>query len=336
MKEKNFNIIIPAIEIDEELLNCLKSLKKINYKNFVVTVVLDKDKKKKIPKFKFKINKMIAGKVNMSKKRNLAAKRFKSDYIAFLDSDAHPNPNWLKQANSYFSKEKNLIIGGPSIPFPKQTYNEMLCHYCKRSFFLNGNLAYRKYMSKKKYTDDWLESCNLLLSRDFFLKNDGQNEKFYIGEDQEFFRRIKKNNENFKTLFCPKLFIYHRERNIKDFFLQRFSYGMNVFSAIDFSSGLKGLLVVLPFSTLIMVIGLFFFNLDLKIILLMLASFIVTINLLIIFNIRKYLSSPLKIILVIILLNFLNLTYAIAGTLVLFGLRSAIEKKIYRKSRLKS
>ena len=135
------------------------------------------------------------------KSDELAVKKFKSDYVAFLDSDAYPNKNWLKYANLYLSKEKSLVVGGPNVPFRKQTYTEMLCHYCKRSFFLNGHLAYRKYKSKKKYINDWLESCNFLLRRDLFLKNNGMDEKIFIGEDQEFFNRLKLKTKNLRILF---------------------------------------------------------------------------------------------------------------------------------------
>ena len=66
----SINIIIPSIGISKELTKCLREINKLNYKNFVTTIVLDKDHKKKLPKLKFKINKMIVGKINMSKKRN--------------------------------------------------------------------------------------------------------------------------------------------------------------------------------------------------------------------------------------------------------------------------
>ena len=62
------NIIIPSIEITQELKKCLKGINKLNYKKFMVTIVLDKNNKKKFPKFKFKINKLVVGKINMSKK----------------------------------------------------------------------------------------------------------------------------------------------------------------------------------------------------------------------------------------------------------------------------
>ena len=335
MNKKKFNVIIPAIKIEKELLYCLKKLEKIKYKNFFVTIVLDYKNFKKLDKYSFKLRTIISGSVNMARKRNLAAKKFKSDYVAFLDSDAYPNKNWLKYADLYLSKEKILVVGGPNIPFPKQTYTEMLCHYCKRSFFLNGHLAYRKYKSKKKYINDWLESCNFLLRRDLFLKNNGMNEKIFIGEDQEFFNRLKIKTKKLKILFSPKLHIYHKEREINKFCLQRISFGMDVFSGINFSSGIRGLLVSLPLLTLIIIIGLLFSSLSFTIKLIILLPFIIIINLLIIFDVKKYLSSVKDIVFVTMLLNFLNLIYAIGGVLTFLGLRSLIEKKLYRYSREK-
>ena len=334
--KKKFNIIIPAIKIEKELLYCLKKLEKINYRNFFVTIVLDYKNFKKLNKYTFKLKTIISGGVNMARKRNLAAKKFKSDYVAFLDSDAYPNKNWLKYANLYLSQKKSLVVGGPNIPFPKQTYNEMLCHYCKRSFFLMGHLAYRKYKSKKKYINDWLESCNFLLRRDLFLKNNGMNEKIFIGEDLDFFNRLKKATKNLKILFCPKLLIYHKEREIKKFFFQRLSFGMYVFSGVNFSSGIRGLLASFPLLTLAIIIGLLFSSISLKAKLITLFSFIIIINLLIIFDVKKYLSSVKKIIFVTVLLNLLNLFFAVGGVLTLLGLRSLIEKKLYRYSRQKN
>ena len=102
------NIIIPAIELNDELLKCLREINKINYSNFFVTIILDRDLKNKLPKLRYKINKLIVGKINMSKKRNIATKKFKSKYIAFIDSDAYPSKNWLKLAVKYL-KQKTIL-----------------------------------------------------------------------------------------------------------------------------------------------------------------------------------------------------------------------------------
>ena len=145
----------------------LKKLNNQNYKNFFVTIVLDYKNNKKLPNLKYKLKIVVSGGRNMSFKRNLAVKKFKSNIVAFLDSDAYPNNNWLKIANIYFKMKRNKknIIGGPSIPFPKQEYKEMLCHYAKRSFYLTGYLNFRKFKSKSRYCD-WLESCNLFIKRE--------------------------------------------------------------------------------------------------------------------------------------------------------------------------
>ena len=94
---------------------------------------------------------------------------FKTKFIALLDSDASPNPNWLKNEVGYLANKKIHIVGGPNIPFKNQNYSEKISHYCNRSFFITGHLNYRKYMSPKKFCDDWLESCNLIMIRNFFL-----------------------------------------------------------------------------------------------------------------------------------------------------------------------
>ena len=41
LTERKFNIIIPSIEINDELLNSLKKIEELKYKNFEVTLVLD-------------------------------------------------------------------------------------------------------------------------------------------------------------------------------------------------------------------------------------------------------------------------------------------------------
>ena len=75
------NIIIPAVKVDEEVLKCLREINKIKYPNFFVTLVLDLAPSQKLPKLKYKVNKIISGKINMSKKRNIAAKKYKSKFI---------------------------------------------------------------------------------------------------------------------------------------------------------------------------------------------------------------------------------------------------------------
>ncbi|MBT59754.1 MAG: hypothetical protein CL393_09565 [Acidiferrobacteraceae bacterium] len=327
------NIIIPAIELDDELLNCLKEISKIDYSNFFVTIVLDRNVKSKLTIFKYKINKMVVGKMNMSKKRNLAAKKFKSKYIAFIDSDAYPNVNWLKNATKHLSDKKIHIVGGPNIPFKNQNYSEKISHYCKRSFFVTGHLNYRKYMSKKRICTDWLEACNLIMRRNFFLKFGGMNEKSYFQEDQEFFDRLRRKIKNFRVLFTPDVFVYHKERKISKFLLQRLSFGTALLEATKFSSGIKGLIPSIPIVSFFIFVAICLLEISLNIKIIFFSAILMLINLAILYEISKYIKSVKDIILTIIIINFSSLLHIIGGLIALIGLRKFFERRLYVLSR---
>ena len=331
MKPK-INIIIPSIELSSELVNCLTKIKNQNYKNFFVTVVLDVKNKKKIPKLNYRLNVLVVGKKNMSYKRNLGVKKFKSNLIAFLDSDAYPPKNWLINAVRTIEGKKKLIIGGPSIPFPRQTYSEMLCHYAKRSFFVTGYLNFRKYKSPSRYCD-WLESCNMIMSRNLFLKHKGMKNEVYLGEDKEFTERVKKKDSKIKVFFTPSLFIYHKERNIKKFLMQRLVFGSDLMNIIKFKDEIRSFQPILPLLVFIYFLIILFSQLSLiiKTKILLVSFFIVQV--LILFNLKNYLKNFNKLFFTLILVNLANIAYAIGSVLEIFFLKKIINRKIYLRSR---
>ena len=328
------NIVIPSIQISLELINCLKKLDNQNYNNFFVTLVLDINNKKKLPKLKYKLNTVILGKKNMSFKRNVGVKKFKSDLVAFLDSDAYPHNNWLKIANKFFLKNinKKIIFGGPSIPFPKQTNNEILCHYAKRSFYVTGYLNFRKYKAKSRYCD-WVESCNMLLYRSLYLKHGGMNINTYLGEDKEFFERIKKADNSIKVFYTPKLFIYHKERNIKKFLLQRMVFGSDLFNIIKFGNKIRSFQPILPLLVMLSFIFFIFTPIDLNFKICLIVSYIILIQILIYVDVSKYLNNLKKLFFTLILINLANVAYVAGNLLAIFGIKNLINRKFYLKSR---
>ena len=121
----------------------------------------------------------------------------------------------------------------------------MLCHYAKRSFYVTGYLNFRKFKSKDRYCD-WIESCNMFMQRALYLKHGGMNIKKYLGEDKELIARMKKNDKSLKVFFMSKLFIYHKERNIKKFLLQRLVFGSDLFNIIKFGNKIRSFQPILP------------------------------------------------------------------------------------------
>ena len=333
MKSK-INIVIPSVQLSDELIHCLIKLNNQTNKNFFVTIVLDYENKKKLPVLKYNLNKLISGKKNMSYKRNLGVKKFKSNFIAFLDSDAYPHKDWIKRANEFLIKEKNsnTIFGGPSIPFPKQSHSEMLCHYAKRSFYVTGYLNFRKFMSKSRYCD-WLESCNMFMNRALYLKHGGMNINTYLGEEKEMISRMKKNDNTINVFFTPKLFIYHKERNIKKFLLQRLVFGSDLFNIIKFGNKVRTFQPILPLLVVITFFLILFINVNLDIKILSILFYTGLIQLVILIDIKKYLKNFKKIFFSLILINIANIAYALGCLMAIFGIKNLINRKFYLKSR---
>ena len=63
---------------------------------------------------------------NMSFKRNLAVKAYKSKYIAFIDSDAYPSKNWLTIADNFLKKIKEILLEVQAYHFRKKIFFKRL------------------------------------------------------------------------------------------------------------------------------------------------------------------------------------------------------------------
>src|SRR6185436_2729036 len=91
-------IIIPLYVINQRFFNDLRKFEKLRYGKFEIIVVCDK--KITLPKLKVPITLMLTGrrKTGPADKHDLALKKAKGDICAFIDDDAYPDRDWLKNA----------------------------------------------------------------------------------------------------------------------------------------------------------------------------------------------------------------------------------------------
>ena len=320
------NIVIPSITVDSRLIRCLGGIDKLNYKNYFVTLVLDNNKNiSLLKKFKFKINILILNKINMSTKRNKAARKFKSDYLAFIDSDASPNKNWLLDAIKEIKFRKIEVIGGPNLPFKTQNYWQKISYYCKRSFFVTAHYNFINYMSKNRYCD-LLHSSNFIINKKLFFAVNGMDENRYIGEDHDFFYRLNEKFKSIKIYFSKKIFVYHEDREFKYFLLQRFCYGLNVFTSKN--TKIKRTLATIPFISLC-ILSLLLINSS-NISLMIIFSILLIISIFIFFEINKFINNFKTKLIMIACIFLANFFYGLGTLFYFFGVRDLIEKKIYR------
>ena len=217
----DFTVIIPSIKISEvinnTLINCLKikGLEKI-----IVAIDNNHDSKKKIIHPKIDYLYCEPG-MNMSKKRNLAAKKSTTKYLLFYDSDSWPkNSGCAESAKSILEKTQDIYaLGGPDISPPNQSFWKDVVSRLNLSFLISGFRNHRKTISKAGYKKE-LSSSNLLMEKNKYFEMNGMDEKLYDAEDTDLFNRIL--NKGNKLYYDPNFLAFHMDRTLIGHIIQRY------------------------------------------------------------------------------------------------------------------
>ena len=99
MKPIKFSIIIPFKKSSSYLLECLDKIGKQSYRNF--EVILLPDQKEKFPSSKLRV--IPTGQIGPAEKRDVGAEKSTGDILAFIDDDAYPDKDWLKNMVKNFA-----------------------------------------------------------------------------------------------------------------------------------------------------------------------------------------------------------------------------------------
>ena len=240
------SVIIPGKEITEEIKNTIEILKTSQIKNEIIFVSNSKNQIF-IPNVKV----IYTEDLNISKKRNIGVAQSSGSYIAFIDSDAFPEKNWLHNAIKLLKNNASIgLVTGPDTVDLQLPFMKKIIGFSHNSIILTGQNYFRKNINISKYVNNAF-SCNMILSKDLYLQLDGMDENIYIGEDLNFSNKVTLNH---KIFFSEDIIVYHTPRDIISFMLQRFSYGYDIvkmFKEISFISKICYLIPLLVFITLV-------------------------------------------------------------------------------------
>ena len=256
-KYQNATVIIPCKTIEALTLNCINTILKLF--PFCEIIVLPDINKIKF-NFPKNVKVILTDVVSISKKRNVGSKKAKYDILAFIDSDAYPTKNWLTNALDTFNNEPNIsALAGPNISPINEPWSEKYVGIVLKSNLCVINAHYVKIPNKKRIVNT-MPSVNFFIKKAEFLEMGGMDETLWGSEDFELCNRLKKTNKI--LLYNPKIVVFHKNRNLKHFFLQRITYGAFAYDRIK-SFEPKIILILLPAMLLLFLIaGLFFLNLE--------------------------------------------------------------------------
>jgi len=203
------SIIIPVKEFNQNLKECIDFCLKLAYHNFDIIVLPDTD----IKDYKFnseKVRIIPTGNLTPPKKRDLVLDKTDADILAFIDDDAYPKEDWLKNAVRHFSDEEIAAICGPAQTAPSDSLMQKASGEVYESVLVSGTQSLRYRTLKKCFVNDY-PSCNFIIRRLSFVSLGGFKTNFWPGEDTFLCTGIKR-ELNKKIVYDPEVFVYHHRR----------------------------------------------------------------------------------------------------------------------------
>lgn len=207
MKEPKVSIAIVNYNGKDLTLNLLKSISKLNYKNYEIILVdnASTDRTLEIVKKNFKNVKLVENKKNLGYSgTNSSIKYCKGKYILFLNNDMELDKNSLNELVKTAESDKNLVMSAPRLV---NFYDKKLKSggtWLSRAFY-NGHIKGNDkeatkeipYLGVGLIKKDFVEMFGYLFDPDYFI----------YGEDVDLGLRIRLVGK--KMLFEPKSLMYH-------------------------------------------------------------------------------------------------------------------------------
>lgn len=203
------SIIIPLYVICERFFKDLLKFQSLDYPYFEILIV--SDKKVGLPPFKnAKLILTDAKKSGPAKKRDLALKHVQGEICAFIDDDAYPHHDWLKNAVVHFENQEIVAVGGPGITPKEDTSCEQISGLVYESMFCSGSAQNRFLPLSNKFVVDW-PAYNLLVRTSVLKKINGYGVHYYGGEDTFLCMKLLKYG---KILYEGQAVVYHHRRKL--------------------------------------------------------------------------------------------------------------------------
>ena len=197
------SIIIPCIEINDQTRKCIRKCLELDYYDFEILVLPDFTNKKS----KHRNLKIIETcKVKPAFKRNKGMELAKGELFAFIDDDAYPEKDWLKNAVKYFEDQKVGLVGGPNLTPPEANFAEHISGHVLSSFMVLGPAAIRYRVAENQKARE-LPSC-IYISRDFGIQYDSS---FLTAEDSKYCFDIS--NKGYEVLYAGDVVVNHHRRD---------------------------------------------------------------------------------------------------------------------------
>lgn len=205
---KKVSIIIPVREINDYIREAIPHHLQLDYPDYEILIFPDEPSEETFPRTRI----IPSGKTGPAEKRDMALEYAQGEILAFIDDDAYPRSDWLKNAVSHFDNPSVGAVGGPAVTAENDGVLRQASGKVYESFLCSGGYTYRYIPGKLMDVED-LPSVNLIVRKDVFAQIGGYDSNFYPGEDTKLCLDIIKLAQK-RIVYDPDVQVYHHRRKL--------------------------------------------------------------------------------------------------------------------------
>ena len=222
-----FSIIIPTYNRPQEISACLESLSRLDYPRdqFEVIVIDDGSEISLQPvaaRFfdRLDVRLFTQPHAGPAAARNKGASQAKGKFLAFIDDDCTPIPEWLGRLTNRFAAVPNHAIGGRTLNgLPENPYSTASQDLLDAGYTFHNPVASQS---------SFFASNNLTVPTGHFRSIGGFDITFQTSEDRDFCDRWR--HHRFQMTYAPEILIYHSHpMNFSAFLRCHFNYGRGAY-----------------------------------------------------------------------------------------------------------
>jgi cellulose synthase/poly-beta-1,6-N-acetylglucosamine synthase-like glycosyltransferase len=199
------SITIPFYKNLVYLEECVKHCLTLDYSNYEILVVSNSPLKLSDEQAKV----IVTDKVGQAYKKDLGVAHSSGDICAFIDDDAYPSENWIKNAARYFDDPDVVAVGGPGVTPPNDGLMQKASGLIYSLPIGSGKFSNR-YVAKETSKVGELPGYNLFARKSFLEEIGGINVRYRSGEDTILSHKIVKAGKKF--IYASDVRVYHHRR----------------------------------------------------------------------------------------------------------------------------
>jgi GT2 family glycosyltransferase len=212
------SVVVCAYNAEPTMRDCLESLTKLSYPSYEAVIVDDGSTDRtgviadEYPQFKI-VHQPNRG---LSAARNVGMAAATGDIIAYLDSDAVADPDWLTYLAWKFKSTDHVGVGGPNLPPPEEGW----LANCVAS--APGSPT---HILLDDETAEHIPGCNMAFRKEALAEIDGFDTTYTAaGDDVDICWRLQERGHTIG--FSPAAIVWHhRRKTIQSYLKQQMGYG---------------------------------------------------------------------------------------------------------------